>query len=55
MNKLEAQKRVFESEREKWKEELDRAKNEIVEQNNRLTVLSQQLAGTKVNNTETSN
>ena len=52
LNKLEEQKRVFESEREKWKEELDRARNEIVEQNDRLTVLSQQLAGTKVNNTE---
>ena len=49
LNKLEEQKRVFESEREKWKEELDRARNEIVEQNDRLTVLSQQLAGTKVN------
>ena len=48
LNKLEEQKRVFESEREKWKEELDRARNEIVEQNDRLTVLSQQLAGTKV-------
>lgn len=48
LNKLEEQKRQFENEREKWRQDLDQARNEIVEQNDRLTVLSQQLAGTKV-------
>lgn len=48
LSKLEEQKRQFESEREQWRQELDRARNEIEEQNDRLTVLSQQLAGTKV-------
>ena len=48
LSKLEEQKKQFDSEREQWKHELDRARNEIVEQNDRLTVLSQQLAGTKV-------
>ena len=48
LNKLEEQKRQFETEREKWRQDLDQARNEVVEQNDRLTVLSQQLAGTKV-------
>ena len=48
LNKLEEQKRQFENERERWRQDLDQARNEIVEQNDRLTVLSQQLAGTKV-------
>ena len=38
----------FEKERANWKEELDQARQEIIEQNDRLTVLSEQLAGRKV-------
>ena len=38
----------FEKERAGWKEELDQARQEIIEQNDRLTVLSEQLAGRKV-------
>ena len=38
----------FEKERAIWKDELDQARQEIIEQNDRLTVLSEQLAGRKV-------
>ena len=38
----------FEKERASWKEELDQARQEIIEQNDRLTVLSEQLAGRRV-------
>lgn len=44
----EQERAQFEEERAEWKEESERAKNEIIEQNDRLTVLSQRLTGTKV-------
>lgn len=46
--KFEQLRKQFETERAEWKQELDVARNDIVEQNDRLTVLSQQLTGTKV-------
>lgn len=49
--KLYEQERTnFEEERAEWKEELERSKLEIIEQNDRLTVLSERLSGTKVCN-----
>ena len=44
----EEERMEFEKERAGWKEELDQARQEIIEQNDRLTVLSEQLAGRKV-------
>ncbi len=44
----EEERKKFEEERAEWKEEAQRGHQEILEQNDRLTVLSQQLAGTKV-------
>ena len=44
----EKERSKFEEERAEWKEEAERENQEILEQNDRLTVLSQQLAGTKV-------
>ena len=44
----EQERMEFEKERASWKEELDQARQEIIEQNDRLTVLSEQLAGRKV-------
>lgn len=38
----------FEKDRDGWKEELDQARQEVIEQNDRLTVLSEQLTGRKV-------
>jgi len=38
----------FEEERQEWGSEMERNHQEILEQNDRLTVLSQTLAGTKV-------
>ena len=38
----------FEKERSGWKEDLDQARQEMIEQNDRLTVLSEHLAGRKV-------
>ena len=38
----------FERERDGWKEEFEQAKQEVIEQNDRLTVLSEQLSGRKV-------
>ena len=47
-SRFEAERSEFESERATWREELDRARQDVIEQQDRLTVLSQQLAGTKV-------
>lgn len=44
----ESERKQFEEERANWKEELDRERQEAIEQNDRLTVLSEQLAGVKV-------
>lgn len=44
----EAERRQFEEERAIWKEDLERERIEAIEQNDRLTVLSEQLAGVKV-------
>ena len=44
----EEERKEFEEERAIWKEELDRDRLEAIEQNDRLTVLSEQLAGVKV-------
>lgn len=46
--RFEAERGEYEEERAKWKEELDIAREDIVEQQDRLTVLSEQLAGAKV-------
>lgn len=44
----EEERKQFEEERAVWKEELERERIEAIEQNDRLTVLSEQLAGVKV-------
>ncbi len=44
----EEERKQFEEERAIWKEELERERIEAIEQNDRLTVLSEQLAGVKV-------
>ena len=44
----EKERMEFEKDRDGWKEELDRARQEVIEQNDRLTVLSEQLSGRKV-------
>ncbi len=44
----EVERKQFEEERAIWKEELERERIEAIEQNDRLTVLSEQLAGVKV-------
>jgi septal ring factor EnvC (AmiA/AmiB activator) len=44
----EQERTDFEEARVDWKEESERAKQDIIEQNDRLTVLSQRLSGTKV-------
>ena len=44
----EQERARFEEQRAEWKEESERAKEEIIEQNDRLTVLSERLSGTKV-------
>lgn len=40
----------FEEERQEWGAEMERNHQDILEQNDRLTVVSQTLAGTKVRN-----
>lgn len=44
----EEERMEFEKERAIWKDKLDQARQEIIEQDDRLTVLSEQLAGRKV-------
>lgn len=44
----ENERKQFEEERSNWKEDLFRERQEAIEQNDRLTVLSEQLAGVKV-------
>ena len=39
---------LLQQEQKKWKADLEKAKSDVVEQNDRLAVLSQQLVGTKV-------
>ena len=48
LKRQEEEREKFESERAEWKEELERVQLDIIEQNDRLTVLSEQLAGAKV-------
>ena len=48
LRRQEGEREVFEKGREEWKQKLERARQETIEQNDRLTVLSEQLAGTKV-------
>ena len=48
LQELDKEREAFEEERAKWKRELDQARKEITEQNDRLTLLSQQLSGEKV-------
>ena len=45
--RYEAERKAFEEERSSWQQELSVARQELLEQNDRLTLLSQQLAGTK--------
>ena len=45
--RYEAEHKAFEEERSSWQQELEVARQEVLEQNDRLTLLSQQLAGTK--------
>ena len=45
--RYDAERKAFEEERSSWQEELGMARQEVLEQNDRLTLLSQQLAGTK--------
>ena len=45
--RYKTERKAFEEERSSWQQELTVARQETLEQNNRLTVLSQQLAGTK--------
>ena len=47
MCRYEAERRAFEEERSSWQQELGVARQEVLEQNDRLTLLSQQLTGTK--------
>lgn len=44
----EQERMKFEEDHARWKEECERAKQEIIEQNDRLTVLSEKLSGRKV-------
>ena len=48
ISSYEQERTTFEEERAEWKEESERAKQDIVEQNDRLTILSHRLSGTKV-------
>ncbi|XP_019862856.1 PREDICTED: centrosomal protein of 290 kDa-like [Amphimedon queenslandica] len=47
-DKLNKEREIFNEEREKWQRHIEQARNDISEQNDRLTFLSQQLTGTKV-------
>lgn len=44
----EQERTNFEEDRAVWKEESEQAKQDIIEQNDRLTILSHRLSGTKV-------
>lgn len=44
----EQERTKFEEQRAEWKEDSERAQEDIIEQNDRLTVLSQRLSGAKV-------
>lgn len=44
----EEERKQFEEERAVWKEDLERERIEAIEQNDRLTLLSEKLAGVKV-------
>ena len=48
LRRYEEEREKFENERLQWKEELERKRVEMMEQNDRLTVLSEQLVGAKV-------
>ena len=48
LQRYEEEREQFENERLQWKEELERKRVEMMEQNDRLTVLSEQLVGAKV-------
>ena len=48
LRRYEEEREQFENERLQWKEELERKRVEMMEQNDRLTVLSEQLVGAKV-------
>ena len=48
LQRYEEEREKFENERLQWKEELERKRMEMMEQNDRLTVLSEQLVGAKV-------
>ena len=48
LQRYEEEREKFEEERLQWKEELERTRTEVIEQNDRLTVLSEQLVGAKV-------
>ena len=48
LRRYEEEREQFENERLHWKEELERKRVEMMEQNDRLTVLSEQLVGAKV-------
>lgn len=47
-DRLNKEREIFNEEREKWQRHIEQARNDISEQNDRLTFLSQQLTGTKV-------
>lgn len=48
ISQLDMEKESFEKEQAEWKRDLEQARKEIMEQNDRLTFLSQQLSGEKV-------
>lgn len=48
LRRYEEEREKFENERLQWKEELERKRVAMMEQNDRLTVLSEQLVGAKV-------
>ena len=48
--RYDTKRKLFEEEQSTWQTELDMARKEILEQNDRLTLLSQQLTGTKAGN-----
>lgn len=47
-DKLDKEREEFDTERQKWQRHIEQARNDITEQNDRLTLLSQQLTGTQV-------
>ena len=48
MQHLEKERDAFYKERHVWRKNLEQARKEVTEQNDRLTLLSQQLSGEKV-------